>query len=517
MGGGDGSDAPLGGRLVLFPVGLGQKENGAAMTPTIVLTWAAYALLLLGIARWASHNESALLPGKVGVAVQAFAYMATYISAVALVGFGGLCHKYGLQMLLVAAGNVWLGTWFVYRYLAWPTRLFQRKYGAKTPAQLLSRAYGSPKLQVFLGGMSALLLIVYGSAVFKGAALIIAGVLPVGADTALFVLVFLVGLSVMWGGLRGVLYTEALQGLIMVVGVGALLLAIFKAVGGPVAGLKDLAALPPTADANRGFLSLSSGATGIDIISMALVTSVGIWAQPQLIQRHFALGSRDEARRVAPLAMLTLVLVVGGMYFGSALSRLILGPDMANPDTVVPTLVGTLLPEFGQQLFALAVVSASLSTASALLHIASGSIWGDVLRMERNDSSGSKTSWRVTVLASVALCGAFALKSSSIIAIICTTSWSLLASASLVPYLALLAWGPRHSPRGALVSAVAGTLGCLIWYAAGYKATAGGITGIVAEGYWGAIPPILVGTLSSAVGFFLAVFAENTVLVAAKE
>lgn len=66
-------------------------------------------------------GHDALTTGRVGFGIQAFAYVATYISAVALVGFGGLAYAYGLQMLLVAAGNVWLGTWMVYRFLAWPT------------------------------------------------------------------------------------------------------------------------------------------------------------------------------------------------------------------------------------------------------------------------------------------------------------------------------------------------------------------------------------------------------------
>jgi len=375
-----------------------REGRGEMNTLLIASTWAGYALLLLWISRRAKGRD-ALLPGKVGVLVQAFAYMATYISAVALVGFGRLCHKYGLQMLLVAAGNVWLGTWFVYRYLAWPTRLFQKKYNAQTPAQLLSAAYGSVPLQVFLGAISAILLVVYGSAVFKGAALIIAGVLPISVNAAMALLVLVVGLSVIWGGLRGVLYTEALQGFIMLVGVLTLLYAVFRVVGGPVNGLRALSLLEPTADANRGFLSLASGKQGMSVLSLALVTSVGIWAQPQLIQRHFALSGKADATRVAPLAVFALVVVVGGMYFASALSRLVLGPEITNPDIVVPTLVHTLLPSFGQQLFALAIVSASLSTASALLHIASGSLWKDVLRL-KTEGRQALVAWRCTVAVS---------------------------------------------------------------------------------------------------------------------
>ena len=107
---------------------------------TFAPLWIGYAVLLVLIAKY-SRSRDALLPGKVGVAVQALAYVATYISAVALVGFGGLCYIFGMQMLLIAAGNVWLGTWFVYRYLAWPTRLWQRKLNSKTPAEFLSKAF----------------------------------------------------------------------------------------------------------------------------------------------------------------------------------------------------------------------------------------------------------------------------------------------------------------------------------------------------------------------------------------
>ncbi len=192
---------------------------------TFAPLWIGYALVLVLIAKY-SRSHDALLPGKVGVVVQALAYVATYISAVALVGFGGLCYLFGLQMLLVAAGNVWLGTWFVYRFLAWPTRLWQRKLDARTPAELLAKAYQIPVLQTFLGAISVVLLVVYGSAVFKGAAVMVAGVLPISVNAALVALVAIVGLSVIWGGLRGVLYTEAIQGLVMIIGVGALLIAL---------------------------------------------------------------------------------------------------------------------------------------------------------------------------------------------------------------------------------------------------------------------------------------------------
>ncbi|MDR1360105.1 MAG: sodium:solute symporter family protein, partial [Deltaproteobacteria bacterium] len=89
-------------------------------TPAVLrdmLIWALYLGLFFYLAR-KGRGHDAVLGGTVSFPVQAFAYVATYISAVALVGFGGLAYTYGLQMILVAAGNVWLGTWAAYRFLA---------------------------------------------------------------------------------------------------------------------------------------------------------------------------------------------------------------------------------------------------------------------------------------------------------------------------------------------------------------------------------------------------------------
>ena len=462
---------------------------------TFVPLWIGYALILIAVAKF-SRGKDNLLPGKVGVVVQAFAYVATYISAVALVGFSGLCYLFGMQMLLIAAGNVWLGTWFVYRYLAWPTRIWQRKLDSRTPAELLSKAYETPKLRVFIGLISTILLVIYGSAVFKGAAVMVAGVLPISVNGALVALAAVVGISVIWGGLRGVLYTEAVQGFVMLIGIGALVVALLLAVGGPFAGLKALAALPPTKEANNGFLALSSGSGGLNIIFLTLVTSVGIWAQPQLIQRHFALKSEAETRKIAPFAMLALSVVVGGAYFASALSRVYLGAGITNPDTVMPILVHKLLPVFGQHLFALAIVSASLSTASALLHIASGSLGHDVFK---KDLTG--WTWRIVVIFCTVCSCLFALKSSSIIALICATSWTLLACAILVPYLALLIQGPKAGARAAFMSSVCGFAGTVAWYLLAYRATSIGWSGMAAPGLLGAMHPILAGVTASFVAF----------------
>ncbi|MBQ7456330.1 MAG: sodium:solute symporter family protein [Desulfovibrio sp.] len=418
--------------------------------------WIAYILVFIWLFRKGSGHD-VMLSGKVGFGIQAFAFVATYISAVALVGFGGLAYQYGMQMLLIAAGNVWLGTWIVYRYLAWPTRVCQRNLGARTPVQLLAKGHRSPLLGRFLALIFAIFLGVYASAVIKGAALLLEQIVPLSAGFLVWLVAILVGCAVFIGGLRGVLYTEAMQGFVMLIGITMLILAVFDKVGGPLQGMEQLAALAPTKAANTGFVSLASGGEGWFILSLVIVTSVAVWAQPQMIQRHFALASPQQVDRITPLAMCVLTVLVGGAYYVAALGRIFL-PEIAQPDAVMPTMVRMLLPEVGLQLFVLAIASASLSTATAIFHIAVSAVAEDL-----PGSPATRFRWFLGICFIVILSAGCAQVKGQIIAMLCATSWSVVGSAVLVSYVALVRFG-RRSSKAAWWSFVAGFGTCLVWY-----------------------------------------------------
>lgn len=466
-----------------------------------ILLWGGYFLLFSYLVAKGRRHDVAL-SGAVGFGVQAFAYVATYISAVALVGFGGLAHSYGLQMLLIAAGNVWLGTWAVYRFLAWPTRRWQRTLEARTPAQLLAVGHGSPLLGKGLALIFVIFLGVYASAVIKGAALLLGEIAPLPLSLLIWLVAALVGIAVFVGGLRGVLYTEAMQGMVMLMGILMLAGAVLIKVGGPLAGIRGLARLAPTIQANHGFTALSGGDQGLFILSLTVVTSVAVWAQPQMIQRHFALASPKQLTRITPLAMLILTVLVGGAYFIAALSRLIL-PEVSSPDAVMPMLVRMLLPEFALQLFVLAIVSASLSTATAIYHIAVSALTEDICK-----SRGNRLVWFVGIVVCVFISGCCAHLKGQLVALLCATSWSIVGSAALVPYVALVCFNRRNAVA-ATSSAACGFTVCLGWYLFAYGSTAlfGPLLGPTAAG----IPPFFVGLSASALVW--ALFARSSVFI----
>lgn len=458
---------------------------------TEILLWAGYFAVFAFLVH-KGRSKDAVLSGSVGFGVQAFAYVATYISAVALVGFGGLAHAYGLpnaargrgQRLVRDVGRLPLPGVANAQVAGTPR--------ARTPAQLLGLGHGSPSLTRAMAFVFALFLGVYGSAVIKGAALLLAEILPVPVWALIWLVAIIVGLTVFIGGLRGVLYTEAMQGVVMLVGMLMLVGAIFSKVGGPWEGMQALAALPPSDLANNGFVSLSGGERGLFILSLVVVTSIAVWAQPQMMQRHFAIADPRQLKKTTPLAMFILTVLVGGAYFAAALSRLIL-PEVASPDEVMPRLVQMLLPEFALHIFVLAIVSASLSTATGIYHIAVSALSEDLRGRPSN-----RLSWFTGIAICVLVSGGCAQIKGQLVALLCTTSWSIVGAMALVPYVALVRFGRRNA-GAAWASAACGFFSCLAWYLIAYGPTSiwGPQLGSVAAG----IPPFFVGFLFSWIGW----------------
>ena len=73
----------------------------------------------------------------------------------------------------------------------------------------------------------------------------------------------------------------------------------------------------------------------------------------------------------------------------------------------------------------------------------------------------------------------------------------------MVPYLGLLAFGPKAGPQAALASSLGGFAGSIVWYVTAYSSTSKAITGLAAPGLLSAIHPIVPGVIISAAIFTL--------------
>ena len=85
---------------------------------------------------------------KMNPIVMALSYGATFISASAIVGFGGVAAAYGMGIQWLCLLNMLVGVVIAFLIFGRPTRRLGVKYNANTFPQLLGKHYNSRSIQI---------------------------------------------------------------------------------------------------------------------------------------------------------------------------------------------------------------------------------------------------------------------------------------------------------------------------------------------------------------------------------
>ncbi len=272
---------------------------------------------------------------KVHPFIMALSYGATFISTSAIVGFGGVAGMFGMSLLWLTFCNIFIGIFIAFIFLGGPTRRIGHRLDAHTFPELLGRRYQSTFIQVFAGLVIALFMPLYGAAVLIGGTEFLSTAFGMDYNAALLVFAVVVAAYVFYGGLKGVMYTDALQGVIMFVGMGILLVYTYAKVGGVTAGhqmltsLKDLAPPTLTAIGHRGWTAMPEFGFGnskynlwwIIVSTIVMGVGIGVLAQPQLAVRFMTVKSKRELNRAVGLGGVFILAMTGVAFTTGALSN----------------------------------------------------------------------------------------------------------------------------------------------------------------------------------------------------
>ena len=304
---------------------------------TVVLLYLAATAYLgwLGYRGTRTTSDYLLAGRQAHPFVMSLSYGATFISTSAIVGFGGVAGLFGMSLLWLVVFNILVGIFIAFVFLGGRTRRLGHALDAHTFPELLGRRYQSRFIQVFTGSVIALFMPLYGAAVLIGGTEFLTTTFQLPYDAALLLFAVIVAVYVFFGGLKGVMYTDALQGVIMFVGMVLLLGFTYAQVGGVVAGhhtLTGLADLVPanlTAIGHPGWTSMPEFGFGdkrynlwwIVVSTIVLGVGIGVLAQPQLVVRFMTVKSRRELNRAVGVGAVFILAMVGVAYTTGALSN----------------------------------------------------------------------------------------------------------------------------------------------------------------------------------------------------
>ncbi len=417
------------------------------------------------------------------------AYGSTFISTSALVGFAGVAALMGMGLLWLTMLNILLGVFVAFVVFGRPTRRLGAALDAHTFPELLGRRFRSRFIQGFAGGTIALLMPLYAAAVLIGGARFVEVQLHLDYELALFVFAAITVGYVLFGGLKGVVYTDAFQAVLMLAGMVFLLLATYAQVGGLSAhqALTDLADKVPAglrAQGHRGWTAMPAAGSPLwwqMVSTIILGVGIGVLAQPQLTVRFMTVKSGRELHRalipggIFMLFMAGVAYVVGSLtnlYFfqrtGKIALAIVADPVTGKPniDKIMPAYTQSAMPQWFGYLFMLALLAAAMSTLSAQFHAIGTAIGRDLYEQAFRRGSGAERTVpiaRAGILVGFVATVLLAWKlGPGIIAIATSLFFGMCAAAFLPAFVSALFW-PRATRAGVVAGMLAGFFGWAGW------------------------------------------------------
>lgn len=228
---------------------------------------------------------------------------------------------------------------------------------ALTFHELIGHRFNSRFVQGFAGVVTAVFIVAYATAVFKATASLIQVTFGISYQSSTIIFTVIVATYVLLGGLFAVMWTDTVQGVIMVVGLGILLVSTWAFLGGAIPANEALAALGTTKSAPIGLTSVSPflSPSFMAVSSLIFGVGIGVLAQPQLAVRFMTAKDAKTIRRGVPTGVIFIFLTTYIAFTVGALSNVILkdrGVTIpTDPDLVMPTLINTVFPSWFVYLF----------------------------------------------------------------------------------------------------------------------------------------------------------------------
>ena len=405
---------------------------------------------------------------SVGPWLTAFAFGTSYFSAVIFVGYAGqFGWLYGTSATWAGLGNAFIGSLLAWKILGRRTRIMTQSLDTKTMPDYFGKRFESTGLKIAASVIIFIFLIPYTASLYNGLSSLFGLVFDMPYWVVIAVMAVLTGIYVIFGGYMATAINDFIQGIIMLIGITAVILAVLKDNGGLLAAMQSLSAIECEGWSGGAYSSF----LGPDPLALAFVvvlTSLGTWGLPQMVGKFYAIKSEKDIHKGTIISTIFAIIVAGGCYFLGGFGRLYADKITYNEatgkplfDTIVPAMLSTL-PSVIIAVVIVLVLSASMSTLSSLVLTSSSTFTLDVIKPSMKDEMTEKKQvsiMRVFIVFFIIISAIIAVikdanPSVTFIAQMMGVSWGALAGSFLAPFLYGLYW------KGATKASVAV---CYVW------------------------------------------------------
>ena len=263
---------------------------------------------------------------SVGPWLTAFAYGTSYFSAVVFVGYAGqFGWKYGVAATWAGIGNAILGSLVAWVVLGRRTRIMTQHFNSATMPQFFGQRFQSKSLKIGASIIVFVFLIPYTASLFNGLSRLFGMAFHIDYTVCIILMGILTGIYVIAGGYMATAINDFVQGCVMLVGIIAVIAAVLHSQGGFTEALHSMAAVSDPEALNGtvpGIYASFFGPDPINLLGVVVLTSLGTWGLPQMVQKFYAIKSEEAIHKGTIISTLFALLISGGCYFLGGFGRL---------------------------------------------------------------------------------------------------------------------------------------------------------------------------------------------------
>lgn len=414
----------------------------------VLFSLLVYFLMCIGVGIWAlrrtkSSQDFFMAGRELGIMVTAFALFSSSLSGFGFVGGPGLVYSQGMTSLwMIVAGTV--GICFSFFLVAKRLRMFSEVYQTVSLPDAVALRYGS-ELSRFLTALAIILGVVgYLAAQIMAMAIVLQEILngvdsvpEVGLGLCMAISCTVLVFYCVTGGIIASVYTDVVQGAVMMAAGVLVLFAAIRAVdGGIVGGVTTIMNDDPEAIGPWGTLGVMGA------LSYYLLFAVGACGQPHIVTKLMM------NKKIRDFKQIIIVNAVAGtlaaflwIAIGLAMRALVVGgdhPELGQPDDAAYAFLQTYAHPILAGIVFAGLFAAIMSTADGFLNIGAAALIHDIPKALTGKPLQRELFWArtATLLLAVGAALFVSFSKEDLVALLGTFGWGTFAAA-LVPTLAI--------------------------------------------------------------------------------
>nr|WP_316613603.1 sodium:solute symporter [uncultured Ruminococcus sp.] len=386
---------------------------------------------------------------SVGPWLTAFAFGTSYFSAVIFVGYAGqFGWKFGMASTWIGLGNAFIGSLLAWNVLGRRTRVMTQHLDTATMPDFFMKRYDSKALKIAAAVIIFIFLIPYTASLYNGLSRLFKMAFGIPYEYCVIAMAVLTGIYVVVGGYMATAINDFIQGIIMIFGIIAVIWAVLRINGGLGSTITLLSQVQAEGTEMKGAFTSFLGPDIFGLIGVVILTSLGTWGLPQMVQKFYAIKSEKSISTGTIVSTVFAIIVAGGCYFLGGFGRLFGesgadGKPVGGFDSVVPTMLENLSPIL-IGIVVILVLSASMSTLSSLVLTSSSVLTIDFIEpvFFKNKELAEKKKvsiMRIFIVFFIAISAIIAIIQANspvmFISQMMGVSWGALAGAFLAPFM----------------------------------------------------------------------------------